>query len=97
MFSCVVLYRKYDILRPPYAQQMKVGVDVKRGLGVKDGGIVKGGPANKLKHVMKKGKLPDFKFDDRSIFVSSISVCISICWARPISALQRFTRKETLN
>ena len=49
---------------------MAGGVEVKRGLGVKDGGVVKGGPLNKLKHVMKKGKLPDFKFDDRSIFVS---------------------------
>ena len=34
-------------------------------------GIVKAAP-NKLKKVMKKGALPPFSFDDRSIFVSCL-------------------------
>lgn len=39
-------------------------------LGVKSGGISKKPAPEKLKKVMKKGKLPEFTFDTRSIFVS---------------------------
>lgn len=38
------------------------------------GGIAKKPAAEKLKKVMKKGKLPEFTFDTRSIFVSSLSL-----------------------
>jgi len=41
-----------------------------RAIAVKGATIAKGAPNNKLKNVMKKGKLPAFNFDPRSIFVN---------------------------
>jgi len=45
------------------------GKEAGGAMGVKGAGIVKAGP-EKLKRVMKKGKLPDFTWDARSIFIN---------------------------
>ncbi len=44
--------------------------DAAHGLGIKSGGGVTKAAPDKLKKVMKKGKLPEFSFDPRSIFIS---------------------------
>ena len=41
-----------------------------QGLGIKSGGGVTKAAPEKLKKVMKKGKLPEFSFDSRSIFIN---------------------------